>query len=99
VVRPILPRSIDTEADAEEVQLRLLRAAPPGRRLQIAFRLSATVIGAARRAIARARPQATKRELDLRFVEVHYGADLARALRAHLERRDTAAAASDHDRL
>jgi hypothetical protein len=60
------------------------------RRLHLALGLSATVIGAARRALARARPRASARELDLWFVELHYGADLAAALRADLDRRDAA---------
>ena len=87
---PIPSRSADTTPEAERVQVALLRAAPVARRLHLAFALSATVIGAARRAIARARPNASPRELDLRFVELHYGADLAAALRADLERRDAA---------
>ena len=84
-------RSPDTDADAEHVQIALLRAVPVARRLRIAMQLSATVIGAARRALARARPHASARELDLRFVEVHYGAETAAGLRTDLERRDVAA--------
>lgn len=83
-------RPADTDADAERVQVDLLRAAPVARRLHLALSLSATVIGAARRALARAQPHASPRELDLRFVEVHYGAELAAGLRADLDRRDRA---------
>ena len=53
--------------------------------------LSATIIGAARRALARAQPHASARELDLRFVELHYGVDVAASLRADLEQRDAPA--------
>ncbi len=81
-------RPADTAPDAERVQVALLRAAPVARRLHVAMALSATVIGAARRALARARPLASARELDLRFVELHYGAKLAADLRADLDRRD-----------
>ena len=81
-------RPADTAPDAERVQVALLRAVPVARRLHIAMALSATVIGAARRALARAQPQASARELELRFVELHYGATLAADLRAALERRD-----------
>ena len=81
-------RPADTAPDAERVQVALLRAAPVARRLHIAMALSATVIGAARRALARAQPHASARELELRFVELHYGAALAADLRAALERRD-----------
>ena len=89
--RAIPPRPADTAPDAERVQVALLRTAPVGRRLHIALDLSATVIGAARRALARAQPHASARALDLRFVELHYGPDTAAGLRADLERRDTAA--------
>lgn len=86
----IPPRSADTSEEAERVQVGLLRAAPVARRLRLAFGLSATVIGVARRALARSRPGASERELDLLFVELQYGADLASGLRADLARRDAA---------
>ena len=83
-------RPADTTPDAERVQVALLRAAPVGRRLHLALALSATVIGAARRGLLRSEPQASTREIDLRFVELHYGAAVAEDLRAELNRRDTA---------
>ena len=89
---PIPPRPADTTPDAERVQVELLRAAPVARRLHLALQLTATVIGAARRALARAQPQATRRELDLRFVELHYGTDVAAALQEDLARRGGAPA-------
>jgi len=82
-------RPADTGLDAERVQVALLRTASVARRLHLALSLSATVIGAARRALARAQPDASARDLDVRFVELHYGADLAANLRADLDRRDT----------
>lgn len=89
--RMLIPaRPGDTDADAERVQTALLRGAPVARRLHLALSLSATVIGAARRALARSHPGSSPRELDLRFVEVHYGADVAAGLRADLDRRDRA---------
>lgn len=81
-------RPTDTTVEADRVQIDLLRAAPVARRLQIAVSLSATVIGAARRALERTNPLTTRLERDLRFVELHYGAALADALRADLVRRD-----------
>ena len=84
----IPPRPADTSAEAERVQVDLLRKAPVSRRLQLAWSLSATVIGAARRALARAQPHVSHQEIGLRFVELHYGQDLAAALRADLIRRD-----------
>ena len=85
---PVPSRSADTALDAERVQVALLRAAPVARRLHMALALSATVIGVARRAIARAQPDASARDLDLRFVALHYGTEAAAGLRADLDRRD-----------
>ena len=82
-------RPDDTTADAERVQIALLRAAPVSRRLRVAFSLTARSITAARRAIARAEPGLSDIERDLRFVAVHYGAELARELREHLARRSS----------
>jgi hypothetical protein len=83
----IPPIAEDTTSRADEVQIALLRRASVARRLHLAFGLSATAIGMAKRAIARAHPAASRDELDLLFVEVHYGRDLARDLRLDLERR------------
>lgn len=80
-------RPVDTSAEAEQVQIDLIRKAPVSRRLQMAWSHSATVIDLARQALRRARPHATQQELDLQFVELHYGAALATALRADLLRR------------
>jgi hypothetical protein len=82
-------RPLDTTADAEHVQVALLRAAPIARRLHTALGLSATTLSLARRALARARPDVSQAELDVWFVELHYGRDLAEGLRADLRRRDT----------
>jgi hypothetical protein len=85
---PVFPsRPRDTTAEAERVQLALLRAAPVSRRLQLAWSLTAAAINAARRGIARAEPDASPVERDLRFVALHYGRDLADAVRAELFRR------------
>jgi hypothetical protein len=84
----IPPRPADTTADAERVQVALLQATSVPRRLHLALSLTATVIGAARRALGRTHPDLSARELDLLFVSVHYGSDLADAVRTDLERRD-----------
>jgi hypothetical protein len=88
--RIVPARPADTSLDAEQVQAALFRAAPVARRIRIALGHSATMIGAARRAIARAHPGLSAREHDLRFVDLHYGPDIAAGLRADLSRRDRA---------
>jgi hypothetical protein len=87
----IPPRPADTSAEAERVQIDLIRAAPVARRLHLAWSLSATVISVARQALRRAQPDASSQEVDLRFVELHYGPDLAAALRAELVQRQVQA--------
>ena len=71
----------DTHPEAERVQLELLRQAGVARRLDLTRSISATAIELSRRAIARANPALSVRDLDLLFVEYHYGADLAERLR------------------
>jgi hypothetical protein len=85
--RAIPPRSADTTPEAERVQVELLRAASPARRAHQAFSLSADVISAARRALVRARPLASAIDLDVQFVDVHYGPELAEGVRVEFIRR------------
>ena len=83
-----MPSSLsDTRPEAEAVQLALLRRASPGRRLSLALSLSESVGALSRRAIRRANPAFTDREVGLRFVALHYGERLAEAVRAELTRR------------
>lgn len=88
MARAIPARPADTTVDAERVQVAILREASVARRLERAFGLTATVIGLARRSLARADPSASPRELTVRFVELHYGPELAAGLREHLDERD-----------
>jgi hypothetical protein len=77
----------DTTAEAERVQIELLRAATASGRLQLAWSLSATAIDAARRGLARRFPAASRATLGLKFVEIHYGPAVAEAVREELARR------------
>ena len=81
-MRPAVTRPADTDAEAERVQLDLLRAATPARRAALAIALTATTIGLSRRALERQAPGATREEIDLRFVELNYGPELAAELAA-----------------
>ncbi len=80
-------RSEDTHPDAEEVQVNLLRQASIVRRLELVFSLSQSVIDLSKRAIRRRYPDESDREILVRFVSVHYGAELARQLSTALSRR------------
>jgi hypothetical protein len=80
-------QSVDTHPDAEKAQLELLRQATVSERLTLACSLSQTVIDLAKRAIRRRYPHEGEHEILLRFVSVHYGAELASRLSIDLSRR------------
>jgi hypothetical protein len=75
----------DTHPDAHRVQVELFRRAGPARRLQVALDLSDETYTFARRAIERANPGVSQREVDLIFARVHYGKDIERRLRAFFQ--------------
>jgi hypothetical protein len=77
----------DTHPDVTAMQHELLRRAGCGRRAALARSLSRTVIDLSRRELAARLPGATPRELELRWVETHYGPDLGTRLRAFLASR------------
>lgn len=73
--------------NADRVQVELLRRAGGGRRLALARSLSGSMIELSRAAIRAASPGIGEEEVGLRFVALHYGADLASRVREYLERR------------
>lgn len=75
----------DTTIDAQRVQLCLLRAKSPAERGALALRLTAEVAGCSKRAIARVHPEYTPRQIGQRFVELHYGRELAAEFKQHAE--------------
>jgi hypothetical protein len=77
----------DTDPETERVQLALVRAASPSRRLRLALSLSRTTMSLARDGLARGLPGASAEEVGLRFVAVNYGQELAEAVRAALGAR------------
>jgi hypothetical protein len=77
----------DTHPAIAAKQLELLRRAGSARRAALARSLSRTVIDLSRRELALRMPGATAEEVKLRWVEHHYGADLANRVRAFLAAR------------
>lgn len=77
----------DTSIDIDRVQLDLLRQKSPHERAMIAVRLTDEVRLASRRAIARANPEFTPRQIEYCFIELHYGRELADAVRNYDEAR------------
>jgi hypothetical protein len=82
-----MARPIPEQRDAHAAQVALLRAAGEARRFELARSLSASTMALARDAIARRHPEWNERDVQLEFVRVHYGADLAARVRAYLAAR------------
>ena len=85
----IMPSSpiLDTSAEAEAVQLALVRKMTPAQRLDKTFRLTNEMLRLSKAAIRRRYPELSAQEVGLKFVELHYGECLAQAMRNHLESR------------
>jgi len=79
-------QSLDTDPRAEKVQIELIRRLSVAQRISMVRSLSRTTTYLSRRAIRRANPSLSEREVNLLFVELHYGKDLAQRLRSYMER-------------
>ena len=82
----MISQSPDTAPQAEKVQIELIRKSSVSGRISRVRSLSQTVMFLSRRAVHRANPFLSEREVDLAFVEHHYGKDLAKRLRLYMER-------------
>ena len=80
-------QSPDTNEKMEALQISLIRGASIAQRISLVRSLSKSTMLLSRRAIRRANPDLDKRELDLKFVEYHYGKELADRLRKYLDRK------------
>jgi hypothetical protein len=78
-----LPLS-DTDPDTERVHVELLRASPPERRLRLALSWSRTTMSLAKAGLARRFPEASPHTVNLQFLALLYGAQLADEVRDHL---------------
>ncbi len=81
----MISQSPDTAPQAEKVQIELIRKASVSRRISKVRSLSQMTMYLSRRAIQRANPSLSEREVDLAFVANHYGANLAERLRLYIE--------------
>lgn len=84
------PLSRDTHPEAEEFQIELLRKATIAQRFHLVRSLSATTRLMAWEGIKKANPNASDEEIDLLFVEYHYGKELAIKVRDYLAQRKPA---------
>ena len=74
----------DTHPDAEAVQIELLRQASVAQRLNMMRSLTRVAVAASRRACEKTHPEMTREEIDVLFVELNYGRDLADRVRQRL---------------
>ncbi len=81
----MISQSPDTSSQAEKVQIELIRESSVSRRISKVRSLSQTTMYLSRRAIQRANPFLSEREVDLVFVANHYGENLAECLGLYLE--------------
>jgi hypothetical protein len=80
-------QSSDTSPEAERVQIALLRAASPGRRLALANALSRMALQLSAIGLRRAHPGASRRELAVLSVAHTYGQTLSERVRLRTEGR------------
>jgi hypothetical protein len=78
----------DTDREAEEFQVNLLRVKTPAERLAITLRLSREIADACKAAIQRAHPEFSAVQLGEKFVELQYGKALAEELRRYRASRN-----------
>lgn len=73
----------DTDPESAQVQIDLLRAAGPSRRASLALGLTRTVIALSRRALRAAHPELPEPEIEVLWVKLHYGREIAEGIRAY----------------
>jgi len=78
---------LDTRPEAEKVLISLLRNANTAQKFAQVRSLSQTAIQLSRRAIARANRGLSGEQLDLRFITLHYGKELANNVKEFLDRK------------
>lgn len=80
-------QSMDTSFEAEQFQIEVLRRLGPQKRLETMRKLSRSQKRWAWNALMRAHPHLSPRELQVKAVELWYGADLAQKLEIALKER------------
>lgn len=79
-------QSIDTHSDAEKVLIALLRKASISKKLSQIRSLSQTTIQLSRRAISRANKNLNEEQVNLLFINYHYGKDLEKRVKKYIEK-------------
>ena len=79
----------DTHSDAEKVQIELIRKMSVAERITRMRSSTTMAVKLSRRAIAEANPELGPQEVDILWVELHYGKELAVGLRNYLSQRQS----------
>ena len=80
-------QSEDTSPEMERVQIELIRKASPAKIFGLVRSMSQTLMQASRENIRKLHPDASKEELNLIFVELYYGKEIANLVRTQMKRR------------
>lgn len=75
----------DTDPEAAAVQQELLRRASISEKFNLVEALTATVVSLCRQGIRERHPEYSEQDVDLHFVEMNYGRELADGMRRRLE--------------
>ena len=76
----------DTDPEAAGVQMELLRRASISEKLGLVQSLTSAVVSLCKQGIRERHPGYSEQEVDLHFVEMNYGRELAEGMRRRLER-------------
>ena len=79
-------QSIDTNEQSEKVLISILKKESASKKLSQVFSLSRMAIQLSKRAIRRANPSLNSNEINLLFIELHYGKDLANKVKQYLDK-------------
>ena len=77
----------DTDPKIENIQIALWRKTNVAQRAMHVQSLSQTMAKLSRRAIIRSHPEFNHQQVDIFFVRLHYGNDLAEGLKSYLDRK------------
>lgn len=80
----------DTNEEAAAAQVSALQAMSTSKRFALTIAISEAAINLSKRAIALANPGITEQEVRFRFIELHYGKQLAEDVRTYVAKQKRA---------
>lgn len=80
-------QSIDTHTESERVLISLLREKSTSNKFSQICSLSQSTIQLSKRAISRANKGINDQQVNLLFIDLHYGRDLANKVKTHINQK------------